>query len=222
MTELVALLRAATGEFARSLNTCLPGTVTSYDAASQRASVQPMIRLTQPDGREEQMPVLNAVPVIWPRSGGAHMTMPVKPGDGCLLVFSQRSLDEYKSTGQNNLVQDPRMFDMTDAVAFMGFVSFSGGGGSSDAIEIKLGGSTILVKEDGVEITAAAAKVTAPTTAFEGNVSVSGNLSVTGDMNSNGPLNITGPSVKHNGVNIGSTHVHNGVQTGGGNTGVPH
>lgn len=35
-------------------------------------------------------------------------------------------------------------------------------------------------------------------------------------------IEIVSPSLKHNGVNIGSTHKHDGVETGSGNTGVPH
>ena len=204
------------------MNTCLPGTVTSYDAGSQRATVQPAVRMRQPDGREEELPVLNSVPVIWPRSGGASMTFPVKAGDGCLILFNQRSTDEYKNNGKTNTPQDPRMFDMSDAVAIMGFVSFSGGGGPDDAIEIKLGGSTILVKTDGVEITTSDVKVNAPLSTYSGNVTIQGSLTVQGNMKSEGHLNIEGPSVSHNGVNIGASHVHGGVQTGGGNTGVPH
>ncbi len=44
--------------------------------------------------------------------------------------------------------------------------------------------------------------------------SMTGNLSVTGNIASTG-------TVQNNGKNIGSTHTHSGVQTGGGNTGAP-
>lgn len=37
-----------------------------------------------------------------------------------------------------------------------------------------------------------------------------------------GDLNITSSSLKHNGVNIGDTHTHSGVQAGSGNTGAPN
>lgn len=222
MNELASLLRAASREASRGINTCLPGTIVSYDAGSQMASVQPMVRLRQPDDREEQLPVINSVPVIWPRSGGASMTMPVKSGDGCLLIFSQRSIDEYKSNGEMNTPQDPRMFDLTDAVAFMGFVNFGGGGGPADALQIKFGGSTILVKEDGVEISTSDVKVNAPLTTYSGNVTVQGSLTVQGNMKSEGHLNIEGPSVSHNGVNIGATHKHSGVESGSSDTAVPH
>ena len=42
------------------------------------------------------------------------------------------------------------------------------------------------------------------------------------DIVSSGTVAITSAGLTHNGVNIGSTHEHGGVQTGTGNTGVPH
>ena len=39
---------------------------------------------------------------------------------------------------------------------------------------------------------------------------------------SSGDINITSSILKHNGVNIGDTHTHSGVQTGSGNTGAPN
>lgn len=41
------------------------------------------------------------------------------------------------------------------------------------------------------------------------------------ELNAVSSISITSPSLTHNGVNIGSTHTHGGVETGGGNTGGP-
>ncbi len=41
------------------------------------------------------------------------------------------------------------------------------------------------------------------------------------DINLNGKVNISGGHVKHNGKNIGDTHVHGGVTPGGGESGPP-
>lgn len=38
----------------------------------------------------------------------------------------------------------------------------------------------------------------------------------------NGNVDIISDTLTHNGVNIGSTHIHGGVQSGGSNTAVPH
>lgn len=219
MKEMATLMRRAHDNMSRSMHTCMPGTILSYDASSQMASVQPSLNRQQPDGREEKMPVVNNVPVVWPRSGGASMTFPVKPGDGCLLLFAERSLDEWKSSGGEVTPRDARRADLSDAVALMGFVHFGGGGGPSDAVEIKMGGSTVTMKDGEVTMDAPTVNIKAPSTNIEGNVSVTGNFTVQGG--GGGAVNITSGTLLHNGVNIGNTHKHSGITPGGGNTGNP-
>ncbi|PZQ49761.1 MAG: phage baseplate protein [Rhodovulum sulfidophilum] len=228
--DLAALLEQSYRNQQRGVHTALPGVIRAYDAAQQRASVQPALSRNLSTGAVEALPVLEDVPVIWPRSGGAHMTFPVKEGDGCLLIFTERSLDEWKARGgAGEAPLDPRQHALSDAVALMGFVHFGGGGGPGDAIEIHLGSCTITIGEGSVTVDAPSVtvnansvEVNAPESQFNGNVAISGNLGVVGDMNSRGPLNITGPSVSHNGKNIGANHTHSGVQTGGGSTGAPN
>lgn len=48
-----------------------------------------------------------------------------------------------------------------------------------------------------------------------------GVVTITADVEINGALRVAGPAVTHNGTNIGDTHVHGGVQPGGGVTAVP-
>jgi phage baseplate assembly protein gpV len=218
MNELAELLRASAAQATRGLNTCMPGRVVSYDAGSQRASVQPLLKMRQPDGTEEDTPILNMVPVIWPRSGGASITLPVRSGDGCLVLFCQRSIDEFKSSGDVTIPQDPRQFDLSDAVAIMGFVSFGAAGGSEDSIELKFGSTTINIKEDSVEVEGPSITIKGPTK-IEGNLELEGNFTVTGG--GGGAVNINSPGLFHNSKNIGENHTHSGVVPGGGNTGVP-
>ena len=174
MSDLAHLVRIATSRAMRSVNTCLPGMILSYDAGGQRASVRPMLSVRQPDGREEEMPVLNSVPVIWPRGGGASITLPVRSGDGCLLLFTQRSIDEFKASGQITTPADPRAFDLSDAVAIMGFVSFGAGGGADDAIELRMGDTVLKISEDGFE--------------FRGDITIYGEVVATGEINGEVPL----------------------------------
>lgn len=63
-----------------------------------------------------------------------------------------------------------------------------------------------------------------PETTITGNLTVEKNLTMGGGSNTatfNGSVEFVGSSVTHNGKNIGATHQHSGVQTGGGNTGAP-
>lgn len=97
--------------------------VLSYDAATQRATVQPVAKMVffSEDGNgfgtEKQPPIPN-VPVMWPTTGDNAITFPISQGDKVLLFICSRSLDEYKQTGNNEITQqDYRRFSMQDAIA---------------------------------------------------------------------------------------------------------
>ena len=46
-------------------------------------------------------------------------------------------------------------------------------------------------------------------------------ITLTGAITLNGDVHINGGSLKHNGVNVGSTHTHLGVMPGPGSTATP-
>ena len=56
------------------VHTAMPARVQSYDAATQTATLVPLVRhaVMLGDGsvEREELPVLPAVPVLWPRFGG--------------------------------------------------------------------------------------------------------------------------------------------------------
>lgn len=111
-------------------HTSLPGSILSYDFATQKATVQPTINKQLTNGQIVKLPVLENVPVIFPASGGASLTMPVLPGDTCLLIFCERSIDDWITEGGDTegviTPSDPRKFDMSDAVCIVGLKPFSG------------------------------------------------------------------------------------------------
>jgi len=124
------ILRLAVEYHLRDVAVSLPGQIEEFDPKTQSASVKPLVkRLIATEGGEEleeSLPVINGVPVQFPRAGGFYMTVPVKRGDFCHLVFNHYSIDQYKSgNGQDTNPQDFRMHDISDAVAYMGFHPFS-------------------------------------------------------------------------------------------------
>ena len=118
-------LRAAVESVMSELHVCLPGRIERYDHTEQRAEVKPLLRRNYRDGDESDMPVIADVPVIWPRAGGASMTMPVQSGDGVLLVFSDRSIDRWLAQGGEVTPDDRRKHDISDCVAIPGLYSFA-------------------------------------------------------------------------------------------------
>jgi len=107
------------------VNTCLPAEIISYDFTKQKASVQPLLKVKFTDGTIDPMPIIENVPVIFPSSKDFHISFPLNEGDTVLLLFSQRSIDNWLSTGGEVVPNDPRKFDLSDAIAIPGLRDFS-------------------------------------------------------------------------------------------------
>lgn len=117
--------------FLSDLHVCLPARIISLSYDLQKATVQPMIkaRYTDADGNPDglvEMPSIPAVPLIFPSSKHAIMTFPVEVGDLVLLVFSERSTDNFVYSDGRNPVDpnDLRMHDYSDAFAICGMFTF--------------------------------------------------------------------------------------------------
>ena len=141
----------------------LPGRVESYDPATQKASVKPLIKNRIVPSFENQevlevLPVINNVPVAHPRSGDFFMHLPIQPGDRVLLVFCQRSLELYKdSNGRDVDPSDVRTHDIADAVAYPGFYPFPDAIRDADRApnHLVLGkdeGAQVHIKDDEVDL----------------------------------------------------------------------
>ena len=144
------VLRLAVGRSLRDVHVSLPGRIESYDARKQRASVAPLIAVALADGTTADLPVINEVPVVWPRGGGAILSFPLQPGDTVLLIFSERSLDEWCQQGGASTPSDPRSHDLSDAVAIPGLYPFSEPGEADDRdVLLRFQGSELRLAANG-------------------------------------------------------------------------
>lgn len=103
-------------------NVCKPAIVEEYDHKTQIARVRPVFKKKYRDGTVNKAPLVYEVPVCHPRSSGAFIHLPIKKGDYVLLVFADRSLEEWLQAGGEVLPKDKRAHDITDAFALpMGY-----------------------------------------------------------------------------------------------------
>lgn len=132
------------------LNTAMPAQIVSYDYRTQKAQVKPTVNRLFADGKTQAYPVINNVPVIFPRSGGASMTFPVKPGDTVLLIFASRSVDAWINQGGTVDQNDTRMHSLNDAIAIPGLIPFPTGSmaKNNEDVLIKYGEAEIEIKQD--------------------------------------------------------------------------
>lgn len=112
----------------KAINGARPGTIISFNPTKQTASVsiaQKQVAAIAPDGTKtlQLYPDLLDVPVQFQSGGGFTCTFPVAPGDECLLVFCDRELDNWLSSGAGLAPITSRLHDISDAVAIMGIRS---------------------------------------------------------------------------------------------------
>jgi len=101
---LAELLETVHRSFMLDLHTCLPGRVRRYDATTQTADVQPLIRGAHQDedgaNVYEARPVIQNVPVRWERAGGYYDHKPLTAGECGWLVFSEDATALWRTDGQ--------------------------------------------------------------------------------------------------------------------------
>lgn len=100
------------------------GTIQTFDPAKQSASVSLNVR-SLVAGEIKSYPVLVDVPVFVLGGGDRCFTFPVRPGDTCLVCFNDRDIDNWFSTGSVSVPNTPRIHDLSDGLALVGFRSLA-------------------------------------------------------------------------------------------------
>lgn len=252
---------------AAQINCAMPGVIESFDPTTQRCTVSPGIKLKvvlDDKAAYVSLPLIHNVPIIVPygQGSGLLLTFPVNAGDPCLLIFSDRALDNFLHSGQvappiigdNESTTKSRAHHLSDAICIPGMITDMNvvSNWSQDNIELRdkerkhfisLGPNGIELSDSEASIKISGGKVTteAPsgidnisagavttsastiTSAASGVNAVTGsNISLGGGDNSiSGTLKSdSGTFIDKDGIELGS-HIHGGVQPGGGTTGGP-
>lgn len=74
---------------------------------------------------QEAHPIITGVPFVmpWGKSAGLLLSVPVNIGDDVLVIFADRSIDNWQATGKTSAPAEPvipRTHDLTDAIAIPG------------------------------------------------------------------------------------------------------
>lgn len=239
LQEFVKSVNDAAEEATDNVHTAIPGTISSYDASSGLAEVMPTAKFKKPDGTSIDYPKVTGVPVVIPQTMGQQATIgfPIKAGDGCLLVFAEKSID-YWMYGQETDTE--LSHDLTNAICIPGLFSQANSvekeACDQNAIIVDVKGTRITVKDknvivysDNVTVNCKAATVNADNTitaSAGGSAAIkapaitleAAATTVTGNLTVGGALSATGDVVGGGSVSL-TTHTHTGVH---GETSTPH
>ena len=195
-----------------------PGIVEDFDWKTSMATVQPAIRLEFEDGRILEPPLIPGVPVQFPRGGGFSATWPIIKGDTGVLIFADRSIENWLLQGGVKDATDPRRFDINDAMFIPGINPFSvaSKAENGDDVLFVFDGKKIRLKKGGpVQIES--------DVEIKGGLKVSKSVDVEKDVTAKGDVSAEGDMKADGEVTAGNialtTHKHPDPQ--GGTVGAP-
>lgn len=139
-----------------NVHTAILAEIQSFDSATQTCEAQPVSQMTMGNGESRNYPLCVDIPVQFVGGADFHITHPVKKGDECLLVFNERSIDNWFSNGGVQPENELRRYDMSDACAIVGFRNLKTviTDFNNDAIELrnKTNDTKIQIKNDEINI----------------------------------------------------------------------
>lgn len=203
-----------------TIQTAMPGILESYDASSQTASVQTAIQAQVRDATGVwtfvDITVLVDCPVQFPRGGGYGFTFPLVKGNEGIVIFSSRCIDAWWQSGGVQPQAELRMHDLSDGMFVPGISSKPSvpAGVSTDSARFwaEDGSMFVDLNKETETIRIKAVNIFLDGTVIMNNVS--------GESGgSGGVVDFGGATVRQGGKNIGATHTHGGVTTGGGTSG---
>lgn len=148
---LAEVLETTFKTLTEDLHTCMPGVVETYDYKTETATIKPLLKKALLNDTFEELPILVNVPIKFQRSTIAGLTFGLNRGDGVLIIFSERSLEKWKSIGTLTEPGDPRRFDLSDGIALPGLFSRAQTtlSKNNDDVSIHNNGQIITIKKNG-------------------------------------------------------------------------
>ena len=207
-----------------AVNTCIPGKIDSFNSATQTATVVPGIQMKLSiDGVESYIdlpPIIHA-PVVFPfaATAGFALTLPVRQGDPCLILFSQRAIDNWHRLGGVRPPETGRHHDLTDALVLLAPSPLTSVLGSWEASGIELRNRTktsrVTVKDASVEIANGDSIISVTTskiTITSASIELNGAVKVNGALLTSGAIESQTSLADPNG--LVSAHKHNDPVSG--------
>lgn len=166
--DLRTVLNAHRDEVMALLRCALPGVIESFDDSKQSATVSVCVKaivFNQAQTSNNQLqftpsvvdyPALVDVPVYTMGGGDGVITFPVAKGDGCLVIFGDRSIDDWFTTGAVTPPSSARMHDLSDGFALVGFRPWTAPvtDYDMDGVALRYGATKFKAKAGGAQVVA--------------------------------------------------------------------
>ena len=150
--SLAQIIQTAVKSALVDTHTSMPGCIVSYNRDLQTCSVQPCIKRRYSTGEVVNLPIIQNVPVQFPGGGEFKMHYDLEKDDDVLIMFSERSIDEWIKKGGTVESTQKRIHDLTDAFVIPGVLpepkAYSPQG-PKGSFEISNGSNSFIISKDG-------------------------------------------------------------------------
>lgn len=204
--DLAGTMKSVLNRWLMTVDDMLPARVVSYDDGTGFATVQPLVMVGTTGGTKVSRAAIANIKTLRLGAGGFFIRFPIKPGDLGWIKANDRDISLILQVGGGeDWPNTKRLHSFSDALFIPDtFKDWVIDGADIDALVIQSMDGSVRISLRQAELS-----MKAPDVKIEGNVEIIGNLGTTGTMTNNG-------------VNVGSTHTHGGVQSGPNNTGTPN
>lgn len=222
VNDTTSLFRNLENKIMQKIRVASPAIVSEVDYEKQTLKAQITLR-EHINGKFIDIPELLDVPFFILGGGDYAVTMPIKKGDECLIIFGDSCMDSWWQNGDVQNPIDSRRHDLSDGFALVGFKSqknkledYSDDSfqiRQNDEIPFEINDDSIIITKDETEIIIE-----------EDNITISTNENTKITIDSNGKVEIKASEINLKGtVKIDDkdfmTHTHSngnqGANTGG-------
>lgn len=222
--QMSGRMKQALRNFLMGVDDMLPARVVAYNDQTNRADVQPLVMMGTTDGLKVPRQPVRGIPTLRLGGGGFFLRFPLRPGDFGWIKANDRDISLIlQSQGGEDWPNTERLHSFSDAVFIPDTVrdwAIDEADSAAVVLQSTDGTTKISIADGTVTIAAPTVAIQAEALTIDADVTITGAVDSTGGLVLSGDVEITG-ALTNNGVNVGSTHTHGGVEPGSGQSGPP-
>lgn len=145
--QMADLINKAKQDVLYNLNAVQIGTIESYDALKNTATISINFQRQLPTGDILAYPLLVDCPVFILSGGDADISMPIDSGDQCIILFNDRDIDNWFYSGETSVPSSARAHSLSDGIALVGIRNLKTASPTSQTtVRINAGSNKVAIK----------------------------------------------------------------------------
>jgi hypothetical protein len=114
------LMQSVKSDVMQSMFCVQLGTIQAYDNLKNTAKITINFKKQFGNGKVVDYPPLEDCPVFTLYGGDASISIPIKKGDQCIILFNDRNIDNWYLNGSTGVPADVRCHSIADGIAIVG------------------------------------------------------------------------------------------------------